>query len=289
MTVEGDPDDPRRGQLLKRYLAERVPGLPGDLHERRTEPLSDVLTHGQLQVLIFAVQQVAPHVDRQALMSGGSLRDVENWLARTPLERFEGTQVGKPPRGVYRTPSTTLRPLRESDVRPLYEASLAPESTHRWRFRGRTPSFDDFRASLFTPTTLAQYMVVPLDQPDAPIGLVACYNADAVARHSYVAYQRLPTRDVHGSGKGLMVEGALAFIEYLFDHFDFAKLYFELPEYNEQLVAGGVTTFLRKEGELRDHYYYGGRMWSQVIYALYRSEWEAIAPAFRGEWPDRPA
>lgn len=76
------------------------------------------------------------------------------------------------------------------------------------------------------------------------------------------------------------------FIQYLFDHFDFRKLYFEVPEYNASLLATGAGSLLAEEGRLREHLYYGDRMWDMVVYALYREPWETVADGFRGRWPE---
>ena len=129
-------------------------------------------------------------------------------------------------------------------------------------------------------------MVVATESNGAPVGVVSAYNAEPTAGHCYVAMQRVLHDDNEGlNTKGLMVEGFFVFVQYLFDHFDFRKLYLEIPEYNRTLIAGGPNSLLVQEGELKDHCYYGDRMWSQFIYALYRAKWEEVAPAFRGDWP----
>jgi len=86
--------------------------------------------------------------------------------------------------------------------------------------------------------------------------------------------------------RGLMVEGFLVFVQYLFDHFDLLKVYLEVPEFNRSLVAGTEGTLLLREGELRDHHYFGDRRWALFVYALYRRKWEEFAPHYRGDWPE---
>lgn len=83
-----------------------------------------------------------------------------------------------------------------------------------------------------------------------------------------------------------MIEGIFVFIQYLFDHFDFQKIYLEVPEYNLSLFAGGIGSLLEQEGCFRDHLYYGDRRWDMLMFALYRSSWEAVADGFRGRWPE---
>jgi hypothetical protein len=169
-------------------------------------------------------------------------------------------------------------------VDALYFASLEPQVAHRWRFRGRTPAPNEFRDNLFDPGVLAQFMVVQADTDD-PIGLVSSYQASMVAKHCFVAFQRLRTNDDGPTG-GLMIEGLLIFVQYLFDHFDFHKVYFEVPEYNASLFARGPGAIVEEEGRFKDHLYYGDRTWDMLTFALYRARWESVADGFRGLWPD---
>lgn len=260
------------------------PPLPDDLRADLDTPLAQRLDHGTFQTLVAIVRTRAPHLDRAALL-GANLRDLVEWLAPVLTD---GRTAARPPAGSYRSPSTTLRPLEEPDVVALYRASLDPATTHRWRFRGRVPSPDEFRALLFDPAVLAQLMVVTLDR-GAPVGLVAAYDADLSAGHCSVAIQRLNAPDGAPPTKGLMIEGFLVFVQYLFDHFSFRKLYVEVPEYNATLVRGSMPHPLRLEGELHDHFAYGDRTWSKLICSLSRHDWDAVAGAWRAPWPTAEA
>ncbi len=77
-----------------------------------------------------------------------------------------------------------------------------------------------------------------------------------------------------------MVEGFLLFIQYVFDHFSFRKLYFEVPEFNDALLQGMDGHPLRREGNLVGHQYHAGRFWDMRIWALYRDDWSIIAAPF---------
>lgn len=282
------PDGNRRGLAV---IGDRVPAFLPELGSDWDRPLSAVLSHGTFQAIVLAATRLLPNLSRDAINGGATARDLDEWIrtADTASEILL-EPAGRPPRGSYRTDTVTLRPIRDSDLQGLYEASLHPPAAHRWRFRGQTPSPESFRTLLFDPGVLAQLIVTPLGRSDEPIGIVIAYRADFVGRHCQIAFQRSAHEstavDASATG-GLMIEGLLVFIQYVLDHFPFEKLYFEIPEYNESLISGGPGALLAKEGELKDHFYYGDRTWSLNIYSLYRSSWDAIADGLRGEWEGR--
>jgi RimJ/RimL family protein N-acetyltransferase len=275
----------RDTQPAAERLKRRIPTLPDGFGDDPGRPVADLLAHSELQAVALALQQLAPHVDRAALLSDATVGDLLAWIDASDVPPAEARP--RPQRGSYRTASVYLRPLQEADVPVLYGTSLDPRLAHRWRFRGHTPSPEEFRARLFSPDTLAQFMVVATAAPPAePIGLVTAYRADLVANHCAIGLQRCAVGDERTQGEGLMIEGFFVFVQFLFDHFGFQKLYLELPEFNRSLIGGGPASILDLEGTLSDHYFYGDRLWAQFIYALRRSTWEEVAPAFRGEWPE---
>ena len=271
------------GDRVLAFLKERIPSVPDDLLDDPGASVPDRLTHQELQMLIFAAQRAAPHLTREAFEAGFTAGDLVAWVAPALAAPQSGAGADRPPRGSYRSSSTTLRPVVPEDVDALYVASLEPQVAHRWRFRGRTPSPAEFHDRLFSPAVLAQFIVVDLETRSS-VGLVTAYDADPYGGHCAVAFQRLATAADRAS-RGLMMEGVFVFVQYLFDHFDFRKVYFEVPEYNASLLATGAGSLLAEEGRLRGHLYYGDRTWDLITYALYRTEFESVADGFRGHWP----
>jgi RimJ/RimL family protein N-acetyltransferase len=249
-----------------------VAGFPDDFEDRLDEPLVKVFGHGQLQALVHACRAAAPDIAREALLSGATGRDLLAWLERASLATDEGHAFRQ---GRYESADVRLRPLAEDDIAAIYFASLDPDSAHRWRYRGRTPSPEAFRQSLFTDAILAQFMVENRSDPEHAVGLVSGYNADLVSGHCYIALLRTDGALRRPQSAGLMVEGAILFIQYVFDHFELKKIYVEVPEYNQSLIQGADAVF-KKEGDLRDHYVYRGRSWAQYLYACYREDWDGL-------------
>lgn len=109
------------------------------------------------------------------------------------------------------------------------------------------------------------------------VGCASGYSADLASGHCYFAAIR--TSELK---PGLVIEGSLCLLDYLFDHFELRKIYLEVPEYNAGLFPAGPDSPLHLEGELPGHYRFGGKEWAQRIYAVYREDWDRFAQAV---WP----
>lgn len=257
---------------LLRPFQVHVPSFPKRYAELLDVPMQDYLSHLQFQVVARVSRAIDPEISRDAFQSETTLNDLLEWLQRAgPVE---GGKIAERFReGRYETVDCLLRPIEDSDLRSIYQSSLDPNTTHRWRFRGRTPSPEEFRRSLFSGDLLCQYVVAPREKVDSLVGVVTAYNPDLVAAHCFIAFLRTdPGRQFEA---GLMIEGATIFLQYLFDHFPLRKIYAEVPEYNTELLANSSDLFV-EEGLLKDHYLYDGRMWDQHILALYRTRWDAF-------------
>jgi len=170
-------------------------------------------------------------------------------------------------------PRVRLRPIRDSDVPALYEASTRPETGYRWRYRGATPGFAQFARELFDGV-LVQFAVETVE--GELCGLVTCYGAQADCRYAYIGFLRSMQR----AGKGEVLEGMLQFIQFLFDGWDFRKLYAEVPEYNAVGMFAEDSRAVRVEGRLVEHVFHDRRWWDMLIVALWREDWAAEAPSW---------
>ena len=169
------------------------------------------------------------------------------------------------------TRRVTLRTVGPADLPFLYATATDPTVSYRWRYRGATPSPEQFATELWQGV-LCQYLVVHTDG-GAPVGLVSAYQADLANRTCYVALLGERTHDA----SGLLLEGALLFVTYLFHTWDLRQIYAEVPGYTMDAFASGVGRYFREEGRLVDHSFHGGRFWDLHILALHRADWEKKA------------
>jgi RimJ/RimL family protein N-acetyltransferase len=159
-----------------------------------------------------------------------------------------------------------LRPLLPSDSEFLYQLAFLNPLAFRWRFFGTLPRRDSFMASLW-PRVLTQFIITA--EPGSPAGLVVAFDADFVCRH--VSLSQILISDGL-SGSNVASEALELFAGYLFNNWDFEKLYLEYPTYSScpALEISGA----REDGRLRDFAYLDGRLWDQVVVGIYRGEFD---------------
>lgn len=103
-----------------------------------------------------------------------------------------------------------LRPVHVQDYPSLYAIAMAGENATRWRYRGATPSPEQFVRQMWDGV-LVQYAVVGR-QLGRLYGTVGLYNANLPSGYVYGYAMSAPDR----MGSGKVVEGLLLMLEYAF-------------------------------------------------------------------------
>lgn len=188
-------------------------------------------------------------------------------VAGPELDARPGSSAGpRPPR--LGTARVRLRPLTARDYSFLYHLALSEETAYRWRYRGATPSPDDFQQQLWR-NVLAQFIVEAAGSKWQPVGHVAAFDPSHRDRWVHLAAVGVPSV----VGTGAMAEAACLLVDYLFTHWAFEKIYLSVVEYNLAQFDSGLGCVLREEGRLRRHCFFGGRFWDMVLCAVFRDDW----------------
>lgn len=194
--------------------------------------------------------RLAPYFDSVARWEENGAEASEKRFASPPMEG----------RHVY------LRAITPEDYPWLQSAELSSELSMRWRFRGATPSPESWAQTIWGGA-LAQFLVVER-KTDVPAGIVAVYRPNFQNGHAALAAARF------GGGESpVMILGIGLFLRYVFACWNFRKLYLELPEYNYAQFASGLNRIFEIEGVLRDHNYFDGQLWDELVLAIYRDAW----------------
>jgi len=181
---------------------------------------------------------------------------------------------GGQPRAVTLTAGGfALRPMTPEHLPFLYALATSEQTGFRWRFRGAVPSQEAFQAAL-TQGVQTQFVVV-FQETGEPAGEVVAYNVDHPNGTAYAAAVFRP--DLMRTG--LPVDAFLLFLRYLFQVWNFRKVYLEMPSYNFELIASGAGRWFEIEGRLRDFTYYAGAFWDEYILAIGRHHVEALSDA----------
>jgi RimJ/RimL family protein N-acetyltransferase len=165
-----------------------------------------------------------------------------------------------------------LRSIFPADYEYLYALATHEDTGWRWRYRGMTPSFEQFVGQLHE-NVLVQFLVEHRETQQR-IGHVLAFDADLRNGWCHIAMIIDPML----KKMGWALEAGTLFVNYLFTGWNLRKLYGLTPEFSFNDIASGTGNWFREEGRLRDHEWHNGRYWDTVMLALWRSDWEGYGP-----------
>lgn len=230
---------------------------------------------GHVRLALLRVLQVIADLPEELISSEiHSFDDFLEWIDARPegisgfLARCDIDDAGSNTR-------VRLRAVVPTDFDAIYAASVNPKSGFRWRFNGATPSPETVAQSLWQ-STLCQFIVEGVVDRSR-YGLVTAYDADFSNGFASLGLLRLSDRKPRGE----TFEGLFHIIEYLFATWNFRKLYFEVPGFNEAQLVGLDQEIAIEEGRFRDHLYWNNKWWDMITLALYREQWETFASLWR--------
>ena len=178
------------------------------------------------------------------------------------------------PRLVGRT--VRLRPVDGRDYEFLYGLYSDGDHLVRYRLRGRTPGPEAFVRYLWDQV-LAQFVV---ETPDGrPVGVVSSFEPDFRNRYAYIAACAVAEFE----STGLVLEGVALLVSYLFETFDFRKVYAESLEMNYANFSLGEGRVFDVEGRLKGHEYVHGRYEDVLVLAVHREPWRQQHQRIFGE------
>jgi len=162
-----------------------------------------------------------------------------------------------------------LRPLLPRDSLPLYRLTLSESQYFRHRYRGATPSFDEFQRDLYRDV-LAQFIVERRSPPPAALGLVSAHGFNAKNGIAYLSVMAFP----RAQRSGLVCFGIELFVEHLFRCWPIRKLFVEIVEMNLPQFLSARGLIFQEEGRLTAFEYYNEAYWDLIIGSITREGWE---------------
>jgi len=161
-----------------------------------------------------------------------------------------------------------LRAVEPRDYERLRQIECAGALVETYRFRGKTPSPDSYVAALWQDTLVNLAICVP---PDGEVvGNLACYGASFRDSHAYFSVLVAPW--ARGAAT---FEAAEIFVTYLFDTFDFRKIYADVLEPNLGQFASLLGYLAREEGRFVGDVKIGGDWHDRVILAIWQGDFRS--------------
>jgi RimJ/RimL family protein N-acetyltransferase len=167
-----------------------------------------------------------------------------------------------------------LRAVTPADVAWMFKVETHPSIIWRFRLGGKAPSIGQYQGLVFD-NTLDQAVIMPTHGRE-PLGFIYAAKYDpsnATADFGLVA-------DPDNPGSGLVLHGALLFVDRLFRQFSLRKLVSELVEFNRDQFANGegaedFAGMFSFETRYESYYFLKGRYWDRYHLAIFRDNWFA--------------
>ncbi len=145
---------------------------------------------------------------------------------------------------------------------PQVHAGLThPAVAGTWRWRGRSVPFQDFERLLFHDVVR---LVVVLDTDEQLVGIAALGNLESGDGHAELSVAEFPPF----LGSGLIVQGAMLFVDECFATFPLRKIYLNLTDDSCGQLGGALRQAAITEGVLHDHFRINGRRQNLVVAAV---------------------
>jgi RimJ/RimL family protein N-acetyltransferase len=171
-----------------------------------------------------------------------------------------------------------LQPVRPTSVNFLYELLLENLLGFAWRFRGATPTLDQFTAELQNDV-FAHFLVVhnseefPLGEA---VGYVGGYSLDVRNGHAHLMIAMRQSARM----SPVAVDACMAFMEFAFSQWPLRKIYIDRPASIGRISA--VERYCDQEGVLREHLFLGGEYVDQYLFSLTREAFRQLDSRYRG-------
>lgn len=259
-------------------VARHVPGFPPSASATfditRHGPLDHVQRVALRSLILDSVEGLDPMALEPVLDLGALWQLVADHSGRRGPDAIS-------PSGRSRTDWSTSRvrlaPIEPAHIGPLYLAATHPADGYRWRWRGRTPSAEEFHQTLFAG--VKSQFVVEEQGSGRLVGMVVAYDEDLACRHCQVGFIRAAGNDVVPGG---MVEGMAVFLDFLFHSFPYERIIFDVPEFNLPLLAACIDALITPDGSIPAFYFHGGRSWDRCFMSIWRHDWQPIGEALFG-------
>lgn len=159
-----------------------------------------------------------------------------------------------------------LKPVTRDDLMFLYGIRNNMDDLYLWSIR-RHPvnSFEEFVAEFEQDLRTDKHVFFMIKYQEHNIGFVFSYSPQFVDSYCFATIYIVPT--MRNLGFGPVAMGG--FLLYLFNYFNFNKIYFEVYAYNNLSLSTLKTFGALEEGRFKDHRYWNGSRHDMIRLAIY--------------------
>lgn len=189
-----------------------------------------------------------------------------NPVAMTDVPMFEDTGV-----------CTRIRAYTQEDLKWMYEVRCNASEwalIQNWRY---LPTFDQFLNELQQETYRGDQRVVIENLQGEPIGLLYTYDTDLYNRRTFwTTYLKPEYR------KGVYaIDAVISFLSLLFFVSNLHKVCAHILSFNRLSLNTLLKAGFKQEGVLREHIWWDGKAYDEIVVSMLKSEYEAVRPVLR--------
>ena len=163
-----------------------------------------------------------------------------------------------------------LRPMEPGDCEFTYQWFLScdPQSQTCKQAILTTPANAAENARRREPTGERGEFVIVHIEDDQPVGKLSFFNLNMLNRSAELGYTVAPDEQNKGYGG----EGLRLLIKYLFLQLNLNKVYAQTGSFNKASIKLLESLDFKLDGTLRQHHYYNGDLYDDLVYSLLRFE-----------------
>lgn len=163
-----------------------------------------------------------------------------------------------------------LQPAEPDDAEYTYQWFLAsePQTQTCHQVKLTSPHEAAERMKKREPQTDEGDFIIIRIEDEEPVGKLRYMHLNMLNRSAELGYIVAPG----GREKGYAKDGLRLLIKYLFTHLNLNKVYAQTASFNKASVKLLESLDFKLDGTLRQHHYYKGDLYDDLVYSLLRFE-----------------
>lgn len=166
-----------------------------------------------------------------------------------------------------------LQKINNYNIYLLYEWRNNPSFLRYLTARPKIASFEDFQLELERDFTRDRHLQYLISYRNTFFGTIYSYSYNNYDRYYFISIFTL----LEFKNSGLGITAVAIFCKYLFKRYNLFKIYFDIYDFNSQLVSALIKRSFKIEGKFIKQHLYEGSRYDVIRFAIYLEDINAWA------------
>lgn len=162
----------------------------------------------------------------------------------------------------------SLQELTDATISQLYKWRNDPSFLQLLTARPKAESLENFKSELRKDFACDRHLQYVVYCHNSPIGTIYSYSYNKFDKYCFISI--FTEYEFRNSGNGM--KAALIFSCFLFDQFNLYKIYFDIYDFNYQLISSLERRRISLEGRFLNQHLYNGKRHDVLRFAIYFSD-----------------